>query len=67
MEKWMPDLSQSKMKVRLPCPLKPPHARNIVPTNLRRAIESMSQTNSDLVKSASGISAMLRERGMGTV
>lgn len=63
MEKWTPDLSKSKEKVRLPCPLKPHHARNIDPTILRRAIESMSQTNSDLVKSASGIFARRAERG----
>ena len=63
MQKWTPDLSQSKEKVRLPCPLKPPHARNIKPTILRRAIESTSQTNAELVKSASGIFARHAERG----
>ncbi len=63
MEKWTPDLSKSKEKVRLPCPLRPPHARNIDPTVLRRAIESMSRTNPALVRSASGIFAHLAERG----
>jgi integrase len=63
MQKWTPDLSRSNEKVRLPCPLKPPHARNIKPTNLRRAIESMSRTNPELVKSASGIFARHAERG----
>ena len=63
MQKWTPDLSQSEMQVRLPCPLKPPHARNIKPPILRRAIESMSQTNAELVKSASGIFARHAERG----
>jgi hypothetical protein len=63
MEKWTPDLSKSKEKVRLPCPLRPPHARNIEPTVLRRAIESMSRTNPALVRSASGIFAHLAERG----
>lgn len=63
MEKWTPDLSKNKVKVRLPCPLKPPHARNIDPNTLRRAIESMSRTNSDLVKSASEIFARHAERG----
>jgi integrase len=63
MEKWTPDLSKSKEKVRLLCPLKPPHARNIDPTNLRRAIESISRTNSDLVECASGIFARHAERG----
>jgi integrase len=63
MEKWTPDLSKSKEKVRLPCPLKPRHARNIAPPNLRRAIEGMSRTNSELVKSASGVFARHAERG----
>ncbi len=63
MEKWTPDLSQSKEKVRLPCPLKPRHARNIKPPILRRAIESTSETNAELVKSASGIFARHAEGG----
>ncbi|MGC9225104.1 MAG: tyrosine-type recombinase/integrase [Terracidiphilus sp.] len=63
MEKWTPDLSKSKEKVRLPCPLKPPHARNIAPPNLRRAIECMSRMNPELVKSASGVFARNAERG----
>ena len=63
MEKWTPDLSQSKTQVRIPCPLKPRHARNIAPPNLRRAIEGMSRTNSELVKSASGVFARHAKRG----
>jgi len=52
-------------RLRLPCPLKPPHARNIAPTILRRAIEGMSRTNSDLVESAGEIFARHAERGAG--